>query len=328
MELNSNSSDGFPPVASELYQTPDLAPEAWSGFKEQEGSNAVEFKITNRFTGSVIFTAEIEATEDTPISIKLGLAVKKAVEAGADLSGANLSGADLSRAYLAGADLARADLSGADLAGAYLARADLAGADLAGADLSGADLSGANLSGADLSGANLARAYLAGADLARADLAGADLAGADLSGANLARAYLSGAYLARADLAGADLAGANLSGANLSGADLSGAYLSGAKDIPDFTMPDGLKFSQYKREVVPALLTAGGKTLDDIKQSGAWDCHDWTNCPMAHAFNVRTIEEIPPLYRARAKEFIQFFDSRLLPAPWVDESAETEPASE
>jgi hypothetical protein len=208
----------------------------------------VEFKITNRFTGSVIFTAKIEATEDTPISIKLGLAVKKAVEA---------------RAYLADANLADANLAGANLAGAYLA---------------GANLAGANLEDANLAGANLAGAYLADANLADANLAG--------------------------------------------------AYLAGAKDIPDFTMPDGLKFSQYKREVVPALLTAGGKTLDEIKESGCWDCHDWTNCPMAHAFNVRTIEEIPPLYRARAKEFIQFFDSRLLPAPWADGSVESEPAPE
>lgn len=59
----------------------------------------MEFKITNRFTGCVVFTAQIEATENTPLSIRLGMAVKKAVEARANLADANLADA-----YLAGAE--------------------------------------------------------------------------------------------------------------------------------------------------------------------------------------------------------------------------------
>ncbi len=98
----------------------------------------MKFEVKNRFTGNVQFTADIACGEDEPISIKLGLAVRWAYNAGADLAGANLAGADLAganlaRAYLAGADLAGADLAGADLGGAYLAGADLAGAYLAGA---------------------------------------------------------------------------------------------------------------------------------------------------------------------------------------------------
>jgi len=104
--------------------------------------------ILSRFTGAVVFSAEIECKPDELPSTKLGLAVKVAVKSRADLSGANLSGANLSRADLSGANLSRADLSRADLS-----RADLSGANLSGADLSGAYLSGANLSGADLSGA-------------------------------------------------------------------------------------------------------------------------------------------------------------------------------
>jgi hypothetical protein len=140
----------------------------------------MKYEIRNRFSGSVIFTAETKSFK---------LAVEMAVKTGANLSGANLYGANLSRAYLSGADLSRANLSGADLS-----RANLFGADLYGANLSGADLYGANLYGADLS-----RADLSGADLSRANLSGADLSRANLSGADLSRAYLS-----RANLSGAD----------------------------------------------------------------------------------------------------------------------------
>jgi uncharacterized protein YjbI with pentapeptide repeats len=148
----------------------------------------MKFEIKNRFTGAVQVTAEIECDEDESVSIKLGLAVKWAVNARANLADANLADADLADADLAGANLAGANLAGADLADADLAGANLAGANLADADLADADLAGANLAGANLAGANLA-----GADLAGADLAGADLAGAHLAGAHLAGAHLAGA---------------------------------------------------------------------------------------------------------------------------------------
>jgi hypothetical protein len=149
----------------------------------------VKFNITNRWTGSVLFEAEIEADENTAFSIKLGMAVKKALVAKTNLTSADLADADLAGANLAGANLAGAYLARANLTGAYLTRAnldgaDLAGANLAGADLAGADLAGANLAGANLAGANLAGANLDGADLTRANLAGAKFTGADLAGAN------------------------------------------------------------------------------------------------------------------------------------------------
>ena len=80
----------------------------------------ISFAIKNRWTGSVIFTAEIDANDETPIRIKIGLAVRVAVKAKADLSEAYLRGADLS-----GADLREADLSEAYLRGADLREADL-----------------------------------------------------------------------------------------------------------------------------------------------------------------------------------------------------------
>jgi uncharacterized protein YjbI with pentapeptide repeats len=141
-------------------------------------TKTIAFEVRNRFTGSIQFTAQIACAEGELPSIKLGLAVKWAIESGAYLSGADLSGADLSGANLSGANLSRANLSGA-----YLSGADLSGADLSGADLSGANLSGANLSRANLSRANLSRAYLSGANLSGAYLSGANLYGANLSGA-------------------------------------------------------------------------------------------------------------------------------------------------
>ena len=133
----------------------------------------MQFQIRNLFTGDVQFTAGIEADENTPLSIKIGLAVRWAYKTGANLIGASLSGADLRSASLSGADLRDADLRSANLRSANLRSADLSGA-----DLSGANLRSANLRSADLSGANLRSANLIGADLRSADLRGADLRGA------------------------------------------------------------------------------------------------------------------------------------------------------
>jgi uncharacterized protein YjbI with pentapeptide repeats len=123
------------------------------------------YNIIDRFTGAVLFSAEIECAPHTLPHVKLGIAIKFAVKSGADLSGA---------------DLSRANLIGSNLSGLNLSRSNLSDADLSGSNLSGANLSGSNLSGADLSGADLS-----GADLSDADLSGSNLSGADLIGANL-----------------------------------------------------------------------------------------------------------------------------------------------
>jgi len=115
----------------------------------------MKFEIKNRLTGKTQFTAEIDSKPNESYNIRLGMAIKVAIDKDADLSGAYLSGA-----YLSGADL-----SGAYLSGAYLRGADLSGAYLSGADLSGAYLRGAYLSGADLRGAYFRDANLSGADL-------------------------------------------------------------------------------------------------------------------------------------------------------------------
>ena len=75
----------------------------------------MEFKITNRFSGSISFSLETES---------LKLCLEAAVKAEANLLGADLRGANLRGAKLLGADLREANLRGADLRGANLRGAD------------------------------------------------------------------------------------------------------------------------------------------------------------------------------------------------------------
>ena len=152
----------------------------------------MKLQIKNRFSGKVQFECELTADlENSSYGLKLGFAVKKAIETKANLSEADLSWANLSKANLSEADLSEADLSWANLSKADLSKADLSEADLSGADLSWADLSKANLSEADLSKADLSKANLSEADLSKANLSEADLSWANLSEADLSKADLS-----------------------------------------------------------------------------------------------------------------------------------------
>ncbi|OMG85416.1 pentapeptide repeat-containing protein [Achromobacter xylosoxidans] len=148
--------------------------------------------------GAVLFTAEVP--DGTESGLIARVALEQAVEARA-----NLRGADLRDANLGGANLRDANLRGADLRDANLGGADLRDANLRGADLRDANLGGADLRYADLGGADLRYADLGGADLRYADLGGADLRYADLRDANLRDANLRYANLRGADLG--DLAG-------------------------------------------------------------------------------------------------------------------------
>ena len=114
----------------------------------------IKFDVLSRFTDKVKFTAEIECGEDTPRSVKLGLAVKWGVENNADLNNADLRNADLRNAYLRNADLRNADLRNADLRNANLSDANLWNADLWNANLRNANLWNADLRNADLRNAS------------------------------------------------------------------------------------------------------------------------------------------------------------------------------
>ena len=65
----------------------------------------MKYEIKNRFSGHVLFTAELGAEyESKPQSAQIGVAVKFAYKAGANLRGAELRGANLRDANLRGAD--------------------------------------------------------------------------------------------------------------------------------------------------------------------------------------------------------------------------------
>jgi uncharacterized protein YjbI with pentapeptide repeats len=77
----------------------------------------IDFDVKNRFTGDVQFSANIDCSEGDAHPLKMGLAVKWALDNGAYLNGAYLGGAYLEGAYLGRANLGRAYLGGADLEG-------------------------------------------------------------------------------------------------------------------------------------------------------------------------------------------------------------------
>ena len=62
----------------------------------------MKFEIKSRWTGAVIFTADIDCDDGASHSINLGFAVKVAVNANANLAGANLAHANLAGANLNG----------------------------------------------------------------------------------------------------------------------------------------------------------------------------------------------------------------------------------
>ena len=146
----------------------------------------MKFEIKNRFSGSVIFSAECASFK---FCVELAIRAKVSLLY-ADLSYADLRSADLRSADLRYADLRSADLSYADLRSADLRYADLSYADLRYADLRCADLSYADLRYADLRSADLSYADLSYADLSYADLRSAGLRSADLSYADLRYADL------------------------------------------------------------------------------------------------------------------------------------------
>ncbi len=175
------------------------------------------------------------------------------------------------------------------------------------ADLRFAVLRGANLRGVNLQGANLCGADLRHADLRDADLQDADLQDADLWDADLWEADLRGADLRGADLGFADLQRASLQRANLRGANLVGAQLSDATSLST-----GQTWPEYLADL-PALLTAGGKTLAAVATEAAWSCHSWKNCPMRVAFDAEDLDEVPEPWRPKAELFVALFDAELIP---------------
>ena len=63
------------------------------------------------------------------------------------------------------------------------------------------------------------------------------------------------------------------------------------------------------------LLTATGKTVEEVVATGCWECHEWANCPMHVVFGVNSVESVPKQWRSQAAIFVHLFDSRLIPCP-------------
>ena len=166
-----------------------------------------------------------------------------------------------------------------------------------------------------LQSASLRSANLQYANLQSANLQSADLQYADLQYASLQSANLRSANLQYADLQYASLRSANLQYANLQSANLRSADLQSANGIDDFPLPEGVTLGEFKSGIVPQLLTAGGKTVADVVASGAWDCHEWENCPMHVALGIDSEEKAPLLLRPWVSRFVQLFDSGLIPCP-------------
>ncbi len=209
-----------------------------------EGTNditMIDFEIRNRHTRKVQFIAKIKCEEKTPYSIKIGLAVKWAIENKANLVGAILYGANL------------------------------CGANLRGTDLHGADLRGANLYGADLYGTNLYGTNLVGAILCGADLCGANLRGTDLRDTNLVGADLRDAILRDADLCKADLRDANLHGADLCKANLYGARYIQDRVIDGGMRSDGYRFLLTRTEPGEWRIKAGCRNFTVAEAEKHWD---------------------------------------------------------
>ena len=137
-------------------------------------------------------------------------------------------------------------------------------------------------------------------DGGKANLEHACLKYADLKYANLGYANLEGANLGYANLEYANLEHANLEYANLGHANLGHANLTGEL------------WETFLSEVVPALLVAGGKTVEDVIKSGAWGCHQWSNCPMHVGLGISAESEAPPLLRPRVSQFVKLFDAGLI----------------
>ncbi len=113
-----------------------------------------------------------------------------------------------------------------------------------------------------------------------------------------------------AHLRGANLRGAYLEGANLEGAHLRGAHLRGAN------LGSGVMWEDFVKEVTPTLLTAGGKDLAGVAEH--WGCCTWDGdiaCPIAWAFDAKSLSDVPALHRYNAHLFITFHDGKALECP-------------
>lgn len=188
---------------------------------------------------------------------------------------------------------------------------DLSGMDLRNLNFKNGIFIRTNFSNAQLDGCNFEDANFEGANFSNASLVGANLKFADFSKANLSYANLQSTKLTQTSFVKT-----NLQGANLIDSDFHRAYMGFQNRLfPNITgaiLEKDLTFEQYLVNL-PKFLTVTGKKLDEV--CAVWNCHEWKNCPMAIAFNVKKINNIPKKYQREAERFVMFFDAGLIPNP-------------
>jgi hypothetical protein len=72
---------------------------------------------------------------------------------------------------------------------------------------------------------------------------------------------------------------------------------------------------QAKGGPMESLLTAGGVPIRRILDAGAWDCHQWNNCPLHVAFGVDGVEQLPGHLQGEGRRFLALFDNKFLRRP-------------
>lgn len=149
----------------------------------RQNSLGLAYKLYKNF--SVMLAERLRTTNQrlTDLSIserdssqRIKELIKKRIERGDGLKGADLRGANLTEIFLGSADLKDSVLISANLTSAKMSKANLQNCVLVNANLTGADLSGANFSGANFTGANFDAANFSGATIQSSNFTAADFA--------------------------------------------------------------------------------------------------------------------------------------------------------
>jgi hypothetical protein len=75
--------------------------------------------------------------------------------------------------------------------------------------------------------------------------------------------------------------------------------------------PIAAKVEKFVATDLTPLLAAGNRLQEALKPEH-WECHEWQNCPMAAAFGVRNLEQVPAEWREKAEFFVGQFDCGLI----------------
>jgi hypothetical protein len=87
------------------------------------------------------------------------------------------------------------------------------------------------------------------------------------------------------------------------------AELTPLEWLAPFTSAAALK--EFVDEIVPRLFAFGGR-LEAALSPVVWECHDWTNCPMAVAFGVTDVLQIPEELAPRIMQFVVLYDRGMI----------------